>query len=210
VFSFRTRAVHYHLARFFPYDGLVKLYVMRHGPAEDGSPTGRDGDRALTPEGRERTRSVARALLAEGEVPLTIVSSPLVRALQTAEIVAAVTTLEERVRTSKDAGGAPGAVEIRREIAPGGDLLGLVHDLAQTGRKRAMIVGHEPDLSTLVTELIARPPAQGMLKSMVVGLKVELAAEPDPAAPKRPNARGDLASEFRFVLDPKTLAWQRD
>src|SRR5207253_93190 len=104
----------------------------------------------------------------DGEVPLTIVSSPLVRALQTAEIVAAVTTLEERVRASKDAGGAPGAVEIRREMAPGGDVLGLVHDVARAGRKRVMIVGHEPDLSTLVTELIARHLPQGMLKAMVV------------------------------------------
>jgi phosphohistidine phosphatase len=190
--------------------GGVKLYVMRHGPAEEGSPTGRDGDRALTPDGRDRTRSVARALLAEGEVPLTIISSPLVRALQTAEIVAAVTTLEERVRASKDAGSAPGAVEIRREMAPGGDLLALVHDVVRAGRKRVMIVGHEPDLSTLVVELIGRQPEQGMLKSMVVGLKVELAAGADPAAPERSSARGDLAIDFRFVLDPKTLAWQRD
>src|SRR5687768_4951371 len=132
----------------------VKLYVMRHGPAEDSSPTGRDGDRALTPDGRERTRAVARSLLAEGEVPLTIVSSPLVRALQTAEIVAAVTDLEKRVRETKDAGGAPGAVETRREMAPGGDAYGLVLELARAGRKRGMVVGHEPDLSSLVSQLV--------------------------------------------------------
>jgi phosphohistidine phosphatase len=178
----------------------VKLYVMRHGPAEDNSTTGRDSDRALTPDGRERTRAVARALLAEDEAPLAILSSPLVRALQTAEIVAAVTDLEKRVREAKEAGGAPGAVEIRREMAPGGDALGLVVELARSGRKRAMVVGHEPDLSMLVSHLAGRQPEQGMLKSMVVGLKV------DPA-PK--DAAGQIVSELRFILDPKTFAWQR-
>ena len=43
--------------------GGMKVYVMRHGPAEDDSPTGRDADRALTTSGRDRTRSVARALV---------------------------------------------------------------------------------------------------------------------------------------------------
>ncbi|MBX3224521.1 MAG: histidine phosphatase family protein [Labilithrix sp.] len=188
----------------------MKLYVMRHGPAEDNSPTGRDGDRALTPEGRERTRAVARALLAEGEVPLTIVASPLVRALQTAEIVAAVTDLERRVREAKDAGGASGAVEIRREMAPGGDALGLVLELARSGRKRAMVVGHEPDLSMLVSRLVNRHPEQGMLKSMVVGVKVEApprSGSTDGAGAER--AESD-ATAFRFILDPKSLHWQRD
>jgi len=181
---------------------------MRHGPAVEISPSGRDSDRALTPEGRERTRTVARAVLDSGEAPLTIVSSPLVRALQTAEIVAATTDLEKRVREVKDAkgaGGAPGAVEIRRELAPGGDVLALVYDLARGGRKRAMVVGHEPDLSSLVAQLIGRGPEQGMLKSMVVGLKLEPVREggtpPDRDLP--------FTCELRFVLDPKTLAWQR-
>ena len=187
----------------------MKLYVMRHGPAEDSSPTGRDGDRALTTEGRDRTRAVARALVAEGEAPLTIISSPLVRALQTAEIVAAVSDVEKRVREAKDAGGAPGAVEIRREMSPGGDALGLVLELARAGRKRAMVVGHEPDLSMLVARLVGHHPEQGMLKSMVVGIKV------DP--PPRELTKGADAKEsdsgtstaLRFILDPKTLAWQR-
>lgn len=178
---------------------------MRHGPAEDNSPTGRDSDRALTPEGRERTRVVARTLLSADEAPLTIVSSPLVRALQTAEIVAAATDLEKRVREAKDAGGAPGAIEIRREMAPGGDALALVLELARSGRKRAMVVGHEPDLSALVARLVGRHPDQGMLKSMVVGVKLD--SRPDDGAVSRPEG---IACAFRFILDPKTLSWQRD
>jgi phosphohistidine phosphatase len=179
----------------------VKLYVMRHGPAEDSSPTGRDGDRALTPDGRNRTRAVAKALSGEGENPLSILSSPLVRALQTAEIVAAETDLAKRVEDAKGAGGSTGAVEIRREMAPGGDALGLVRELARSGRKRVLVVGHEPDLSMLVHELIGRHLDQGMLKSMVVGIKVDL-----PAPGSESN---ELTTAFRFILDPKTLVWTR-
>lgn len=171
---------------------------MRHGPAEDSSPTGRDGDRALTPDGRNRTRAVAKALKDEGEVPLSILSSPLVRALQTAEIVAAETDLAQRVRDAKGTGGSTGAVEIRRELAGGGDALGLVRELVRAGRKRVMVVGHEPDLSMLVSQLIGRHPEQGMLKAMVVGIKVDLGPGTE-----------DIVSSFRFILDPKTFAWQR-
>lgn len=173
---------------------------MRHGPAEDNSPTGRDGDRALTPDGRNRTRAVAKALGDEGESPLSILSSPLVRALQTAEIVAAETNLAKRVDEAKGAGGSTGAVEIRREMAPGGDSLGLVRELVRSNRKRVLVVGHEPDLSMLVAQLIRRHLDQGMLKSMVVGIKVDL---------PQGGASEELVTAFRFILDPKTLAWTR-
>jgi len=176
---------------------------MRHGPAEDSSPTGRDGDRALTPDGRNRTRAVAKTLNDEGENPLSIVSSPLVRALQTAEIVAAETDLAQRVRDAKGAGGSTGAVEIRRELTPGGDALGLVRELARAGRKRVLLVGHEPDLSMLVSQLVGRHLEQGMMKSMVVGIKVDL-----PEAGGTPPTN-ELVTAFRFILDPKTFAWQR-
>lgn len=181
----------------------MKLYVMRHGPAEDESPTGRDADRALTPSGRERVRSVARALLAEGEAPFAIISSPLVRALQTAEIVAAVTEIERRVQGDKGArdSGATGAVEIRREMAPGGDKLALLAEAVRAGRKRLMIVGHEPDLSALIGHLFGRLPDEGVSKAMVVGARL------DPTPPGV-SAAG-YSSERRFVLEPKTLLWQR-
>ncbi|MBX3186416.1 MAG: phosphohistidine phosphatase SixA [Labilithrix sp.] len=166
----------------------MKLYVMRHGPAEDDSPTGRDADRALTASGRDRVRSVAKALEKEGEAPAVVISSPLVRALQTAEIVAAQTGIAE-------------PVEIRREIAPGGDVLSLLVELVGAGRKRVMIVGHEPDLSMLVARLIGRTPPEGMLKAMVVGVKL---------TPEGAGIEGlGFAASERFVLDPKSLAWQR-
>lgn len=182
----------------------MKLYVMRHGPAEDDSATGRDADRALTPAGRERTRAVAQALAEADEAPYAILSSPLVRAVETAEIVAEVTHLAKRSREDNKAqlGGATGGIEIRRELGMGTEKLALLAELVRAGRKRVMIVGHEPDLSMLVMSLVG-PALQttGMAKAMVVGVKLA----PDPRV-----AGLEFRSTLRFILEPKTLAWQRD
>src|SRR6478736_3180082 len=97
----------------------MRLYVMRHGPAVDDAPSGRDDDRELTASGRRRVRAVAQALLEAGEMPKTIVSSPLARALSTAEIVSAVAA----------AGHDGPAVHVRRELAPGGQLLRLTSEI---------------------------------------------------------------------------------
>jgi phosphohistidine phosphatase len=162
----------------------MKLYVMRHGPAEDTSATGRDADRVLTHAGRDRVRSVAHALIAAEEAPANIVSSPLLRSLQTAEIVAAATKLSDR----------DGTVDIRRELAPGGDSLEFVREMFADKKKRLMIVGHEPDLSALITRLVGEPVPVPMDKAMVVGLQV----------------RGPADVALRFVLEPKGLTWPID
>lgn len=161
--------------RFRVHSRGVKLYVMRHGPAEDYAASGRDFDRALTSSGRDRVRAVALRLAEMGEAPKLIVASPLVRAQQTAEIVA------KELRT--------GAIETDRDLAPGGDGVTYVRAAATLGRKRLMVVGHEPDLSDLVSQLLGAPFAFDMLKAMVVGLRIA------------PGEKTDL----RFVLDPKTL-----
>jgi phosphohistidine phosphatase len=181
----------------------MKLYVMRHGPAQDDSPSGRDADRALTPSGRERVAAVAKALDAEGEAPFAILSSPLVRAVETAEIVAEVTHLSRRAREDKKAqrAGGTGEIEIRRELGMGTEKLALLAELVRAGRKRVMIVGHEPDLSMLVMSLVGKELEAGMGKGMVVGVK--LTADPRVAGL-------EFRSTLRFVLDPKSLAWQRD
>lgn len=181
----------------------MKLYVMRHGPAQDDSPSGRDADRALTPSGRERVAAVAKSLAAEGEAPFSILSSPLVRAVETAEIVAEVTHLSRRAREDKKAqrAGATGEIEIRRELGMGTEKLALLAELVRAGRKRVMIVGHEPDLSMLVMSLVGKELEAGMGKAMVVGVKLT----PDPRV-----AGLEFRSTLRFVLEPKTLTWQRD
>ncbi len=63
------------------------LYLMRHGIAENRSPSGMDFDRALTPQGEQRTRLVAERLSERTPAPLRILSSPYRRARQTANIM---------------------------------------------------------------------------------------------------------------------------
>jgi len=163
----------------------MKIAIMRHGPAEDYAASGRDFDRALTPKGRDRVRDVAKALLAAGEAPTEIVTSPLVRARETAAAVLDV--LGER------------PLEIARAMEPGRDALGLVTSLFHEGRDNVLLVGHEPDLSDLVAVLTGFAPPEGMLKGMVVS--VSLVADTS-------EGRG-FASSSRFVLDPKTLVLSR-
>lgn len=150
---------------------------MRHGPAEDVAPSGRDFDRALTAAGRDRVRKVADELVKRQEAPKLIFTSPLVRALQTAEIVAALCRPEH-------------PVSVRREIAPGGDMVALLQEQLAAGARRVMVVGHEPDVSTLVASLV--DGWRGAFeKGMVVGLRMRVGA----------------AAEIRFSFDPKTLGW---
>ncbi len=171
---------------------------MRHGPAEDRADSGMDSDRALTSSGRERVRAVARFLVELEEEPLAILTSPLVRAVQTAEIVAVVTKLSDR----------DGNVEVRRELGPGGPgAPALVRSLASSAERRVMVVGHEPDLSDLTTTLLSQPAsasaaaspdpvqalARGLDKAMVVGLHI---------GPDRTSVR------LRFVLESEDIEAQ--
>lgn len=161
---------------------------MRHGPAEDHAPTGRDGDRALTPSGRERVAQVAAALVARGEVPSLIVSSPLVRARQTAEIVA-------------DACGIRAdQITLERALAPEGDQLALYAGQLEAGLARVLVCGHEPDLSDAVLAMTDTLPPQGMQKAMVIGLELEPLAIVAPSA----VGAGRFQCRVRFVLDPKS------
>jgi phosphohistidine phosphatase len=162
----------------------MRLSIMRHGPAEDHAASGRDFDRALTASGRDRVRDVAKALVEADEHPLVLLSSSLVRALQTAEIVANVAKVS--------------AVETRKELAPGGDLMALVREVVAAGTKRVMLVGHEPDLGELAGHLAGRAFGAGLQKAMVVGLATH---KDDPAR---------IPMTLRYVLDPKTLEWMHD
>ncbi len=150
---------------------------MRHGPAEDESADGLDTSRALTLPGRDRVRAVARHLAVLDEAPRLVVSSPLVRALQTAEIVATAI-------------GVQAPVEATRMLAPRGHAHDFIRDCAAQNKKRMMIVGHEPDLSLLVAQLLDQPLPYGFMKAMVVAVRV-------------PNEGGPCS--LRFVLDPKSL-----
>lgn len=117
----------------------LQVLVMRHGPAE---PAGHGGDagRRLSHEGRKRTRLAARALAAVAPIPARIYTSPLVRARETAEILAAAT-------------GAPVPVATPL-LEPGFDRRELARELAHARIEPLAVVGHEPDLSGFVGWLL--------------------------------------------------------
>lgn len=123
----------------------MKLLLLRHGPAVEFGTPGyeRDSERPLTPEGRRKTRAVARALATLEVSPEVILTSPLVRAHQTAEIVATALRIKKRML-------------ICEHLASGGDAKRLI---AAINRRHAnaelvMLVGHEPDLSSLASLLL--------------------------------------------------------
>src|SRR5215471_76043 len=66
----------------------MELYLLRHGIAENGRPGRPDSARELTSEGREKTALVLKAACRSGVHPSVILSSPYIRARQTAEIAA--------------------------------------------------------------------------------------------------------------------------
>ncbi|MEZ4405115.1 MAG: phosphoglycerate mutase family protein [Polyangiales bacterium] len=99
-----------------------------------------DGERWLTAHGRRTTREVAAALLPEHH-PYELWTSPLVRATQTAEIIAAVLELDDRIR-------------VLRALATGDVAAVLAAVREYPGPGPLMLVGHEPTLSSLTRQLL--------------------------------------------------------
>jgi phosphohistidine phosphatase len=121
-----------------------ELYIMRHGIAvERGSPGFADDTRrTLTPEGHKKTTLAVQGLFALGVDLDWIVSSPLVRAVETAKIAA-------------EALGRSVPLDMCDELRPGGSAEALVAFLARhANRPRVLVVGHEPDLSEMAARLV--------------------------------------------------------
>src|SRR6185436_16085877 len=101
----------------------MRLHVMRHGPAEDRGPSGRDFDRRLTDAGRALVDRAAIALLDLRGAPVPrILSSPLTRAEQTARIVHARAGLDASpVELHDDLGGDDVPLELARQLGAAGE-----------------------------------------------------------------------------------------
>jgi phosphohistidine phosphatase len=108
------------------------LYLLRHGDAERGD--GDDAARQLTAKGERQSEAAGRALAALGVTIDTCLSSPKVRAADTARL-------------------ACRALGIEPELA--GELSGGEFDSPNlaAGRGEAMLVGHEPDFSNEIAQL---------------------------------------------------------
>ncbi len=122
----------------------MELVVVRHDVAEDRDPGAgarADAERPLTREGRKRAARAARGLATLIEKADRVASSPLVRALETARPIAAELGLE---------------VEEVDALAPGAKPAALADWLRTLGKvDTVVVVGHEPNLSELVTWLVS-------------------------------------------------------
>jgi phosphohistidine phosphatase len=138
----------------------MKLYVMRHGPAEDRSEAVAEFDRQLTAKGREQTAAAARGLSKLGVQPAAILSSPLVRCAQTAELATAALANGSSAR----------AVDALAAGASPGEMLKVIRQHASAD---VMVVGHDPDVSRLVSYLLdgGSQPFVSFSKGGVVALE---------------------------------------
>jgi phosphohistidine phosphatase len=128
----------------------LELYLVRHGiAAERGEAYPDDSKRPLTARGIARMRKGARALEGLGVGFDLIITSPLVRARQTADILAESLKSKPPVITS-DA------------LAPAGTPAAVMQDIAKHARRaRIALVGHEPNVGELAARLIgARSPLE--------------------------------------------------
>jgi phosphohistidine phosphatase len=116
----------------------MEIYFLRHGEAEPAAPDGSDECRQLTDRGKHDSRTVAAALQAAGVKPEAILTSPLVRARQTGEILQQVFGVKAEHDEKLRSGATLGSVQAL---------------LSECSKERVMLVGHEPDLSTIVGQL---------------------------------------------------------
>ena len=120
----------------------MRVFLVRHAEAAPGEP---DELRPLTSAGRDAARALGERLA--GEHPTAVVTSPLLRARETADLIARACTLEA---TADD------------NLAPGATAAALRAAAADKG-STVVAVGHQPDCSEIVLELTGRdvsfPPA---------------------------------------------------
>lgn len=124
----------------------MNLYILRHGLAvEPGTPGyGKDSDRPLIPEGERKLVQIARAMKALDLSFDLILSSPYLRARQTAEIVAKAFKLGK-------------SLEFSDTLTPSGSFKKLIESLnrADPAPDSVLLVGHEPYLSELISLLVS-------------------------------------------------------
>jgi len=123
----------------------VELFLLRHGIAEDALPGKSDADRALTPEGIRKLRSVITTAHRAGLNPSVILTSPLRRAVETADVATKVLgSTREAIKT--------------RALVPESN----PHDAWDEVRVyreevQLLLVGHEPLFSQLTGHLLDSP-----------------------------------------------------
>ena len=140
---------------------MIELLFVRHADAGDPLAwAGDDAQRPLSPKGRRQAERLGALLAGARSAPDALVSSPKARAAQTAEILGSALGLDVRFHD-----GLAGPL----------DLDGLTTILADSGNpERPILVGHDPDFSDLVSELVGSAVA---LKKGALA-RIDLASPP--------------------------------
>ena len=127
----------------------MQLYLVRHAEAASGDP---DELRPLTAEGRQAARELGRRLAAEGVRPDAVLTSPLLRARETAVELARAAGLE---------------AEPDERLAPGANAEAVRAAAGERGAGTVVVVGHQPDCGRIAAALTGGPepafPPAGVL-----------------------------------------------
>lgn len=154
------------------------LYIMRHAEAVEGSEDLQDEWRFLTEKGRAVAVKMSSTIAKHGPKPRLTITSPLTRAVQTAEIAA-----EKACRKN--------VVVASGLLLPGADVDELLANLKGfNDARRVMLVGHEPQLGSLVAALLGR--REGII-SLKKGACAAFALDP---------GKDDKPAEFLWYLAP--------
>ena len=162
----------------------MKIWILRHGVAEPPAPEGLDFERALTLEGKKELASVARAMKRVRIEPNVLLTSPLRRAKETAEIVRE--TLQ-----------CPAAVETPALIPNAAPERAWSEIVKYGVEARVLVVGHQPNLGKLIGYVLGCDLQLDLKKAGLVCLE---ATQPSgqPGAPKN--------RALRWVLSPKLIS----
>ena len=161
----------------------MDLYLVRHGIAIDREDPKcpPDPERYLTEEGVDKTKQVAKAIAALGITPDLLLSSPYVRALQTAEIFAnALKYSKQKIRCTD-------------LLLPGAESSALFRELAKDKQASSVFVfGHAPHLDELIAAAFAsKHPITALKKAGVAALKLKRVSPP--------------SAEFLWLATPRLL-----
>jgi phosphohistidine phosphatase len=161
----------------------VELIVLRHGEAGNRSTSAsKDLERGLTVSGRKKMEDVASSINRLKLGIDKIATSPLARARETSEIVAKVLKKQK-------------ALEVWDELKPEAEMAELYGRLSKLRRESSiLLVGHEPYLSTMISELISGGKRSRILLKKAGMAKVAI----DSLAPKP-------SGELRWLLTPRQI-----
>ncbi|MDQ6676494.1 MAG: phosphohistidine phosphatase SixA [Acidobacteriota bacterium] len=147
----------------------MKLYLLRHAIAHERGAGQRDADRELTKEGREKLSAVLKIAARSGVTPSRILTSPYLRARQTAEI-------------ARDALGSEEALYETGTLTPESSPQMVWNELGDHRKEESLLlVSHDPLLSNLVPFLLNAPALQfHFRKAAIVAMEIgNFAGEPD-------------------------------